>query len=172
MVIGRNGVSWVPPAGSPARSSWRHADRQKFASAGALRQAMVRAERWSGEISPAGLARSWRLARRSRLDVVAFRDPYPRRMSGQRIIDGLADVLAFYRGDVKAGCVTVGAVVDGRVRQFKAVLHRGANGYGVSFPDVPGCMSVGSTVADAIEQGRKALAFHLRGMVEDGGVIP
>ena len=93
-------------------------------------------------------------------------------MTGKRIIDGLADVLAFYRGDVKAGRVTVGAVIDGRVRQFKAVLHRGANGYGVSFPEVPGCMTVGSTVADVIEQGRRALALHLRGMVEDGEAPP
>ena len=84
----------------------------------------------------------------------------------------MANVLAFYRGDVEAGRVTVFAKVDGRVRQFKVVLHRGARGYGISFPEVPGCMSVGSTVADAIEQGRKALAYHLRGMAEGGEMLP
>jgi predicted RNase H-like HicB family nuclease len=86
--------------------------------------------------------------------------------NGQRFIDGMANVLAFYRGDVESGRVTVFARVDGRARQFKAVLHRGAMGHGISFPEVPGCIRIGSTVADMIERGRKALAFHLRGMAE------
>ncbi|MBS0472034.1 MAG: type II toxin-antitoxin system HicB family antitoxin [Proteobacteria bacterium] len=44
--------------------------------------------------------------------------------------------------------------------------------YGISFPDFPGVVSAGSSVDDAVERGRKLLAFHVAGMVEDGDDIP
>ena len=45
-------------------------------------------------------------------------------------------------------------------------------GFGVSFPDFPGCVSDGGTREDAIRRGREALAFHLEGMADDGMAIP
>ena len=45
-------------------------------------------------------------------------------------------------------------------------------GFGISFPDFPGCISVGDSREDAIRRGAKALAFHVEGMVEDGEPIP
>lgn len=44
--------------------------------------------------------------------------------------------------------------------------------YGISFPDFPGCTSAGDTMDDAIANGTKALAFHVRGMETDGDTIP
>ena len=44
--------------------------------------------------------------------------------------------------------------------RYVSFIHRGESGYGVSFPDLPGCVSVGDTVDDAIRHGSEALAFH------------
>ena len=56
--------------------------------------------------------------------------------------------------------------------RYVSFIHRDEVGYGVSFPDLPGCVSVGDTVDDAIRNGSKALAFHVEGLAEDGEAIP
>ncbi|HAP99952.1 MAG TPA: CopG family transcriptional regulator, partial [Rhodospirillum rubrum] len=43
--------------------------------------------------------------------------------------------------------------------------------YGVSFPDFPGCVSGGETVAEAITMAEDALALHLEGLAEAGQPI-
>ena len=45
-------------------------------------------------------------------------------------------------------------------------------GFGISFPDFPGCVSDGDTVDDALRRGIKALSFHVEGMLADGDFIP
>lgn len=57
--------------------------------------------------------------------------------------------------------------------QYIALLHKnGRKGYGVSFPDFPGCVSEGRTIGDALREGAEALALHVDGIREDGGKIP
>ena len=56
--------------------------------------------------------------------------------------------------------------------RYVSFIHRDEAGYGVSFPDFPGCVSAGDTVDDAVLQGSEALAFHVEGLVEDGEPIP
>lgn len=46
------------------------------------------------------------------------------------------------------------------------------HGYGVVFPDLPGCTSSGDTVEQAYEHAFEALALHIEGMVEEGAVLP
>jgi predicted RNase H-like HicB family nuclease len=46
------------------------------------------------------------------------------------------------------------------------------NGYGVVFPDFPGCTSAGDTVQAAASNAAEALALHIEGMLEGGEVIP
>lgn len=46
------------------------------------------------------------------------------------------------------------------------------DGYGVVFPDLPGCVSAGDTVQQAAESAAEALALHLEGMVEDREDVP
>ena len=43
---------------------------------------------------------------------------------------------------------------------------------GVSFPDFPGCVSVGDSVDEAVRRGREALAFHVEGLSDEGELIP
>jgi predicted RNase H-like HicB family nuclease len=52
------------------------------------------------------------------------------------------------------------------------VVERDASHYGVTFPDFPGCVSVGDRIDQAIEGGHEALAAHIELMLEDGDPIP
>ena len=57
--------------------------------------------------------------------------------------------------------------------RYASFIHRDeGSGYGISFPDFPGCVSVGDTVDDAIRNGCDALAFHVEGLCEDGDAVP
>ena len=56
--------------------------------------------------------------------------------------------------------------------RYVSFIHRDEAGFGVSFPDFPGCVSVGAMIDDAVRQGSEALAFHVEGLVDDGEVIP
>jgi predicted RNase H-like HicB family nuclease len=44
--------------------------------------------------------------------------------------------------------------------------------YGVSFPDVPGCISAGDTFEEAVANAAEALAGHFAAMRTDGETIP
>jgi len=56
---------------------------------------------------------------------------------------------------------------------YIALVHKDeGTSYGVSFPDVPGCISACDTLEDAIENAAEALAGHLALMRADGDVIP
>jgi predicted RNase H-like HicB family nuclease len=56
---------------------------------------------------------------------------------------------------------------------YLAYLHKDPNSdYGVSFPDFPGCITVGRTLDEAQRMATEALALHVAGMLEDGGPLP
>lgn len=48
----------------------------------------------------------------------------------------------------------------------------GNNGFGVYFPDLPGCVTYGSDIDDARKNAKEALELHIYGMQEDGDCIP
>ena len=56
--------------------------------------------------------------------------------------------------------------------RFVAFLHTDGDGWGISFPDLPGCVSDGATEDEALARGETALAFHVEGMREDGETLP
>src|SRR5271166_5173978 len=54
------------------------------------------------------------------------------------------------------------------MRQYIALIHKDAGSdYGVSFPDLPGCVTAGVDLDDARRMAEEALALHLAGMAED-----
>jgi len=56
---------------------------------------------------------------------------------------------------------------------YIALVHKDPGTcYGVSFPDVPGCITGGDTFEEAIAKAAEVLAFHFEGMKEDGVAIP
>jgi predicted RNase H-like HicB family nuclease len=59
------------------------------------------------------------------------------------------------------------------MRQYIALIHKDAGSdYGVSFPDLPGVISAGSTLDEARDMAAEALAFHLEGLAQDGEAVP
>ena len=56
---------------------------------------------------------------------------------------------------------------------YPAIFEKAVQGhYGVSFPDLPGCISVGDTLQQAHEMAKEALGLHLWGMERDDNDIP
>lgn len=59
------------------------------------------------------------------------------------------------------------------MRQYIGLIHKeDASDYGVSFPDLPGCITAGRTLDEARVMAEEALALHLDGLLEDGEAIP
>lgn len=44
--------------------------------------------------------------------------------------------------------------------------------YGVSFPDLPGCVAAGNTLDEALTNASEVLSFHLEDMANEGLPIP
>ncbi len=56
---------------------------------------------------------------------------------------------------------------------YIALVHKDeGTSYGVSFPDVPGCISAGDTFEEAVANAAEALAAHFALMKADGEAIP
>lgn len=56
---------------------------------------------------------------------------------------------------------------------YAVVVERASDGgYGVWSPDLPGCVALGCTEAEALDEMRRAIEFHLEGLREDGEPIP
>ena len=59
------------------------------------------------------------------------------------------------------------------MRGYVALVHKDeGTSYGVSFPDVPGCISAGDTMEEALANAAEALAGHLALLRKDGDPIP
>ncbi len=55
---------------------------------------------------------------------------------------------------------------------YPAVFEPTENGYSVYFPDLPGCITCGSTFEETLKFAEDALGLHLYGMEKDGEQIP
>ena len=59
-----------------------------------------------------------------------------------------------------------------RKLSYLAVFEPSKDGFGVYFPDLPGCISFGKTFDDAQRGAADALGLHIYGMERDGDPIP
>ena len=56
---------------------------------------------------------------------------------------------------------------------YTGLIHKDPDSdYGVSFPDLPGCITAGRTVEEAREMASEALALHLEALEAYGEEIP
>jgi predicted RNase H-like HicB family nuclease len=55
---------------------------------------------------------------------------------------------------------------------YVALIDGEAGALGVSFPDLPGCVTMAETEHEALAKASEALAFHLEGMRRRGLPIP
>jgi predicted RNase H-like HicB family nuclease len=56
--------------------------------------------------------------------------------------------------------------------KYGIVIEKGDRNCSAYVPDLPGCIATGKTVEETKEQIRKAIELHLKGLREDGDVIP
>jgi predicted RNase H-like HicB family nuclease len=59
-----------------------------------------------------------------------------------------------------------------RKLSYLAIFEPSKDGYGVYFPDLPGCISFGKTFEDAQRGATDALGLHIYGMEKDGDPLP
>jgi predicted RNase H-like HicB family nuclease len=60
-----------------------------------------------------------------------------------------------------------------QVRHYTAIIESGETpGYGVFFPDLPGCVSAGDSVQEAALNAEEALSLHVELMLESGEELP
>jgi predicted RNase H-like HicB family nuclease len=52
--------------------------------------------------------------------------------------------------------------------QVVALIDEDEGQFGVSFPDFPGCTTIGMSPDDAVTRAAEVLAFHVEGLAEDG----
>jgi predicted RNase H-like HicB family nuclease len=55
---------------------------------------------------------------------------------------------------------------------YIAIVERGKDGFGIFFPDVPGCVSAGRTEQEAFANAEEALSGHLAEMLLGGEGLP
>jgi predicted RNase H-like HicB family nuclease len=58
------------------------------------------------------------------------------------------------------------------VLKYLVVTESGPTNYSAFVPDLPGCVTAGTTEADTLQLMERAIELHLEGMVEDGEDIP
>jgi predicted RNase H-like HicB family nuclease len=55
---------------------------------------------------------------------------------------------------------------------YPAVFYRQSDSVGVTFPDLPGCVTIGRDTKEAVLQAEEALGLHLEGMEVDRLPLP
>lgn len=58
------------------------------------------------------------------------------------------------------------------IAYYPAIIERSADGFGVFFPDLPGCTSAGDTLQQAARNAEEALQAHIELSVEHGETLP
>ncbi len=56
--------------------------------------------------------------------------------------------------------------------RYAIVIEKAEGNYSAYAPDLPGCVATGATVAEVEFEMREAIAFHLKGLREDGLPVP
>jgi len=56
--------------------------------------------------------------------------------------------------------------------RYMVVVEKGPSSYGAFVPDLPGCIAVGETEAEALALIEEAIRFHLEDMKAGGLQIP
>ncbi|ALB43634.1 MAG: HicB family protein [Aphanizomenon flos-aquae KM1D3_PB] len=56
--------------------------------------------------------------------------------------------------------------------EYTVIYERGQTNWGAYVPDLPGCVSIGDTLAEVQENIKEAIALYLEVLKEDGQPIP
>jgi predicted RNase H-like HicB family nuclease len=56
--------------------------------------------------------------------------------------------------------------------RYAIVIEKADHNFSAYVPDLPGCIATGATVSEVEAEIKEAIAFHLKGMREDGIAPP
>lgn len=56
--------------------------------------------------------------------------------------------------------------------RYAIVVEKAENNYSAYVPDLPGCVATGQTIEEIENEIRKAIAFHIEGLRQDGLTVP
>jgi predicted RNase H-like HicB family nuclease len=56
--------------------------------------------------------------------------------------------------------------------KYAVVIEDAGCNYSAYIPGLPGCVATGASVEEAESEIRKAIAFHIEGLLEDGLLVP
>lgn len=56
--------------------------------------------------------------------------------------------------------------------RYAVVIEQAEGNYSAYVPDLPGCVTTGSSIAEVEHNIREAIEFHLDGLHEDGLPVP
>ena len=55
---------------------------------------------------------------------------------------------------------------------YPAIFYNDIDGISIEFPDLPGCLTCGDTIEEAVKNAKECLGLHLYGMRKDNDPIP
>lgn len=58
------------------------------------------------------------------------------------------------------------------MKKYLIVIEETGTGYSAYSPDLPGCVSTGTTRAEVETNMREAISFHIDGLREEGEPVP
>ncbi len=58
------------------------------------------------------------------------------------------------------------------MENYLIIIEKASNNYAAYAPDVPGCVAAGKTAEETLENMKKALKLHIKGLIEDGLPVP
>ena len=58
------------------------------------------------------------------------------------------------------------------MHRYLVVFERAGDNYSAYSPDLPGCIATGATRREVEKNIRKAIRFHVRGLIQDGVPLP
>jgi predicted RNase H-like HicB family nuclease len=56
--------------------------------------------------------------------------------------------------------------------RYAIVIENAGSNFSAYVPDLPGCVATGATLAEAEQNIREAIEFHIEGMRDDGTPVP
>ena len=59
-----------------------------------------------------------------------------------------------------------------KIIEYAVIYERGETNWGAYVPDLPGCVSIGDTLAEVQENIKEAIELYLEVLKEDGQPIP
>lgn len=56
--------------------------------------------------------------------------------------------------------------------KYAIIIEKGESNYSAYVPDLPGCVTTGSTIDETMQNMKEAIDFHIEGLLLEGLIVP